>query len=668
MVHKLLKRIQSGYFSYWAILVIDTCISVLSTALAYFSVISLIDDSNHNISRLHYILLGSFIASLTAFFILNTFKRTIRYVRAKDLTLLTFSALLKILFCGILIYFFPKWNNLSHGGFMTFIIFDAMLTIIGLIGIRIIMIVVYEWMLKYAKPSKNTKLLIYGVSIRSVSLEMRLRSSKSNSPIGFLIHGSSFRSYRLAGLPVYNFKTEEDFLNIVNKHHIQGVLFAQAGDVVMEKERLIRFCEQAHLKTLIAPEISSNVEDASKNLPIRNINIEDLLGREVININKTNLIKNFKDKVVLITGAAGSIGSEMCCQLAELGVKQLVLFDIAETPLHNLRLKMAAAYPNLNFTAVIGDIRVKRRLEMVFNIYHPEIIIHAAAYKHVPLMEENPCEAVLVNVIGTRFVADMAVKNGVKRMIMVSTDKAVNPTNVMGASKRLAEIYVQSLGAAIEEGEIAGATQFITTRFGNVLGSNGSVIPRFKEQIENREPITVTHPDIIRYFMTIPEACNLVLEAAIMGESNEIFAFHMGEPIKIADLARRMITLSGLEPDVDVKIEYTGLRPGEKLYEEVLSSEENSVSTYHEKINIAKVRKYNYNEILRYYDEFFVLSQNVEIERTVALMKKMLPEYVSQNSKFEFLDKIREVWKSENGQNGEMVSVVKKLKEIEADE
>jgi FlaA1/EpsC-like NDP-sugar epimerase len=390
---------------------------------------------------------------------------------------------------------------------------------------------------------------------------------------------------------------------------------------------------------LMLPSMDELKDGKVCNRSIPELRIEDLLGRDEIEINMTEVETEFSGKVVLVTGAAGSIGSELCRQLAGMHVKQLLLFDSAETPLHNLRLEMERCYPDLKFEPIIGDVRIEKRLRMLFEKYHPQVVFHAAAYKHVPLMEENPCEAVLVNVIGSRQVADLALEYGAEKMIMVSTDKAVNPTNVMGASKRLAEIYVQSLGTAIREGKVKGHTQFITTRFGNVLGSNGSVIPRFKEQIENGGPVTVTHPDIIRFFMTIPEACRLVLEAGTMGQGNEIFVFEMGKAVKIVDLATRMIELAGYTPYEDIKIEFTGLRPGEKLYEEVLSNEENTLPTPHKKIMIAKVRRYEYSEILADYERFDALSRNVEVIPTVTLMKQIVPEFISRNSRFEELDK-----------------------------
>ncbi|WP_418192030.1 UDP-N-acetylglucosamine 4,6-dehydratase family protein, partial [Alistipes sp.] len=328
------------------------------------------------------------------------------------------------------------------------------------------------------------------------------------------------------------------------------------------------------------------------------------------------------------------IGSELCRQLATFGIRRLVLFDNAETPMHNIRLELEEKYPDLEFVPVIGDVRLTARLDYAFRTYRPQIVFHAAAYKHVPLMEENPCEAVLVNVVGTRNVADHCMRYGIEKMVMISTDKAVNPTNIMGASKRLAEIYVQSFGQAIAAGQIAGGTKFVTTRFGNVLGSNGSVIPRFREQIEKGGPVTVTHPDIVRFFMTIPEACRLVMEAATMSGGNEIFVFDMGESIRIADLARRMIELAGLKEGEDIKIEYTGLRPGEKLYEEVLSNSENTLPTPHDKIRIAQVREYDYHEACRVVSRLEELSREVNVPDTVRLMKQIVPEYKSQNSKF----------------------------------
>lgn len=454
--------------------------------------------------------------------------------------------------------------------------------------------------------------------------------------------GQNYKSYRLADLPVYYFNNEDDFIYITNRYNVEGILFPNYITAQEEKERLIRYCEKNKIKVLIAPPVDEVSGDKLLRANIREIRIEDLLGREEIKINMNEIIANFKDKTILVTGAAGSIGSELCRQLATFGVKQLILFDSAETPMHNIRLELEERFPKMEFVPVIGDVRIAQRVNMVFERYKPQFIFHAAAYKHVPLMEENPCEAVLANVYGTQNVADLAVRYNVEKMVMISTDKAVNPTNVMGASKRLAEIYVQSLGMAIAKGEIEGRTKFVTTRFGNVLGSNGSVIPRFRKQIEKGGPVTVTHPDITRFFMTIPEACRLVMEAATMCNGNEIFVFEMGESVKIADLAKRMIELAGYEPDKEIKIKYTGLRPGEKLYEEVLSNEENTLPTTHQKIKVAKVREYKYANIVPELEHLALAARQIQILETVRLMKQIIPEFKSKNSCFEELDKQKE--------------------------
>jgi FlaA1/EpsC-like NDP-sugar epimerase len=340
----------------------------------------------------------------------------------------------------------------------------------------------------------------------------------------------------------------------------------------------------------------------------------------------------------MVTGGAGSIGSELCRQLASFGIGELILFDNAETPMHSIRLELEERFPDLKFRPIIGDVRLPARLDYAFRTFKPQVVFHAAAYKHVPLMEENPSEAVFVNVAGSRNVADKCIEYGVEKMVMISTDKAVNPTNIMGCTKRLAEIYVQALGLAVEQGVVEGKTKFVTTRFGNVLGSNGSVIPRFREQIAKGGPITVTHPEITRFFMTIPEACRLVMEAATMTSGNQIFVFDMGESVKIADLAKRMVELAGLTLDKDIKIEYTGLRPGEKLYEEVLSNAENTEATDHDRIRIAKVREYDYEEASRVTNELESLARAVDIPTMVRLMKRTVPEFKSKNSIYEQYD------------------------------
>ena len=364
---------------------------------------------------------------------------------------------------------------------------------------------------------------------------------------------------------------------------------------------------------------------------IKTIHIEELLEREPIQLNNASINQQLNHKTILITGAAGSIGAELARQCAKFNPKLLVLLDQAESPLHELNLEFAEQH-TCPFEVVIGDVRNADRMRNVFNTFKPQLVFHAAAYKHVPMMENNPSESILTNILGTKVVADLAVEFGVEKLVMVSTDKAVNPTNVMGASKRIAEIYTQSLSKT-------SSTKFITTRFGNVLGSNGSVIPRFKKQIETGGPITITHPDITRFFMTIPEACQLVLEAGCMGQGGEIFVFDMGKPVKIIDLARKMIKLSGLKENTDIKITFTGLRPGEKLYEELLSSTENALPTHHQQILIGKVREYKFSVVTQFINELILLFNTQDNVKIVTKMKEIVPEFVSNNSVFQTLDK-----------------------------
>jgi len=502
---------------------------------------------------------------------------------------------------------------------------------------RVAMILVYDLLLRQYGGHRS-RILIYGVNDLSMSLKLALHTSKHYQAVAFVIPSKKLCSYQAADLPIFYFEDPAQFAQLMDKYKVNGILFPDEAAAQKEADNLIPFCEQHGIKSLVAPSIDLQKGGLKKTV-VRDVRIEDLLGRKEIVINLNKIIANFCDKTIMVTGGAGSIGSELCRQLASFDVKRLVIFDNAETPLHLIRLELEKKFPNLDFVPFIGDVRDENRLEMAFQVYKPQVVFHAAAYKHVPLMEENPCEAIRVNVMGSRRVAEFCVQYEVEKMVMISTDKAVNPTNVMGASKRLAEIYVQSLGLAIEEGRIQGKTHFVTTRFGNVLGSNGSVIPFFRRQINEGGPVTVTHKDIVRFFMTIPEACRLVMEAATMSKGNDIFVFDMGKAVKIADMARRMIRLAGYVPDEDIEIQYTGLRPGEKLYEEVLSNEENTKPTGHEKIRTAEVRRYVYEDILPLYDELALDARGVEVEKTVRQMKKIVPEYKSNNSVFEELDK-----------------------------
>jgi FlaA1/EpsC-like NDP-sugar epimerase len=517
---------------------------------------------------------------------------------------------------------------------------DTLLTVVALCAVRLLMIYVFDsYKAKIRDLERRARVLVYGFNDKAVATATRLRGAKRYDVVGLISNNPQIQDTLIADKIVYYFKNGDDFEQQVNRLSLRGVIFTNEKDVAAEQNNLIRTCSELGVKVLIAPAVDELNPGSAEHFQIRKIRIEDLLGREEIRINLDVIKASFKDKVVLVTGAAGSIGSELCRQLAGFGVRKLVLYDNAETPMHNLRLELEEHFLDLDFVPIIGDVRQPQRLDYAFRTHHPQVVFHAAAYKHVPLMEENPCEAVQVNVAGSRYVADKCIEYGVEKMVMISTDKAVNPTNIMGCTKRLAEIYVQSLGKAIASGQVAGKTQFVTTRFGNVLGSNGSVIPRFRAQIEQGGPVTVTDPEITRYFMTIPEACRLVMEAATLPTENRICVFDMGQPVKIDSLARRMIELAGLVPDRDIEIVYTGLRPGEKLYEEVLSNKENTDATSHDRIRIARVQEYAYAEAVKAADTLGELSREVRIPEMVKLMKTVVPEFISNNSRFEEFDK-----------------------------
>lgn len=518
------------------------------------------------------------------------------------------------------------------------ILLDFLLTFVLLILARVCCVAIYQRSFQTLALDQRRRLLVYLDPEKDQTTMPSFSSlSPDNVIVGYLRFGKR-DTQRIGGIKLYSIENEEDFRKLLLHVHANAVLFQSRGQVKEESDRLVRYGEKYKTQMLLG-ETEEVRNGQVRPARLTEVRIEDLLGREEIKINMENIKRELQGKTVLVTGAAGSIGSEICRQLCTFGLKELVLFDMAETPMHNIRLELEDTFPDVTFTPVVGDIRVVPRVTWLMRTYKPQVVFHAAAYKHVSLMEENPCEAVLANVVGTRNLADLAVEYGVERFVMISTDKAVNPTNVMGASKRLAEIYVQTLSMSIAKGEIQGHTKFITTRFGNVLGSNGSVIPRFREQLMKGGPLTVTHPDIIRYFMTIPEAVRLVLEAGVMGEGNEIFVFDMGKPVKIADLARRMIELAGLVPDQDIKIEYTGLRPGEKLYEELLATKENTLPTPNEKIFRAHVREYDRAEVVAAIDHLKEIAQTVDRMETVKCMKQIVPEFKSKNSDFEKLDK-----------------------------
>lgn len=629
--YTILRLSKVRYFNRWVIFAGDLILSVIATAVIEV----FLESSLHiPIFSTPLLILLSLVVSIASIFLFRTYVGVIRYATLREVWRLMFMAISKEVMLGVCIV----GGGLLPGHIYLFLFADFFVTFIFLLGIRLILLYVYNAVL-LSTYVKKKNILIYGLGENSVTLAQGGSKVYMSDYVvrGFLGMKHNKRHFRISGYTVYGIENQEELKQLVVRHNIDGVLFPNVKLAQKEKERLIPMCDAINLRTLVVPsteEMKNGVIPRS----IRRIHIGDLLGRDEIEINLREIGALLKGKTVMVTGAAGSIGSEICRQLAKFSIEQLVCFDSGETAMHNLRLELEEKFPYLKFIPVIGDVRSQQRLHYVFRTFRPQVVFHAAAYKHVPLMEENPCEAIRVNVYGSRNVADMAVKYGVERFVMVSTDKAVNPTNIMGCSKRLAEIYVQSLSIAIQKGEIEGKTKFITTRFGNVLGSNGSVIPRFKEQIKNGGPVTVTHPDIIRFFMTIPEACRLVLEAGTMGNGGEIFVFDMGEPVKIADLARRMIELAGFRPDKDIRIEYTGLRPGEKLFEEVLSDKENTKETPHPKIHVAQVREYKYAEVAEKIDHLTELAVAVQIPEMVKEMKAIVPEFISKNSKFEMYD------------------------------
>jgi len=621
----------------WIILSIDILVSLCSSVL----VVILINLLDPNFAFSHFQIFiwfsGAIIASLISFRLFKSNRAIIRYSTLRELGHIFYACLGKEILLWITMVLFSALNysNLLLLGMTTI---DFFITICSLSLIRVVMINIYDKVIANNKEDNLRRILVYGISEKAAAAASRLRSSSHYQIEGFITYAEKNGVQQMAGLDVCFFKNTEDLIANARKYSVSGILFPYFADARAEQDRLIPFCRSAGLKTYIIPGIDEMPEDGVVCNYIRKIRIEDLLGRDEIKISMNEIIENFSNKVIMVTGAAGSIGSELCRQLATIGVKQLILFDNAETPLHNIRLELEDQFPKLDFVPVIGDVRSLHRLDYVFHKFRPQIVFHAAAYKHVPLMEENPCEAVLVNVCGSRQVADKCVEYDVEKMVMVSTDKAVNPTNIMGCTKRLAEIYVQSLGLAIDKGEIKGKTKFVTTRFGNVLGSNGSVIPRFRKQIEHGGPVTVTHPEINRFFMTIPEACRLVMEAATFSTGTQIFVFDMGTPVKIVTLAERMIQLAGLEVGRDINIKYTGLRPGEKLYEEVLATKENTIPTTHERIFVAKAREYSYQDASQVMTKLTELATVVEIPNMVRLMKSTVPEFKSKNSEYEKFD------------------------------
>jgi FlaA1/EpsC-like NDP-sugar epimerase len=630
-LRRLIKNLLNlSLVNRWIILFIDLIVCLLGFFVAVIIRQQLLPSSLIEHQYLFALVFTGF--NTGAFLLFQTYRGLIRHANFNEMWRLFGSLLLSSIGLYITIIILDQ-----HIPLVRVLVFNIFLTDLALmLFLRFVIVRLYNFSMSYSNKLKN-KALVYGIGSHSIALNQWINRSSNAKYIvmGFMEREANARRTRIHDLPVYNLNYS-DPNRFLRKNEITSIIFPDYKSARAEQALISNFIEIG-LTVFVSPPLEG--VDSAQNIQaqMRPIQFEDLLGRDEIQINLNAIAAQLHHKVILITGAAGSIGSELVRQLALFEPKQLILFDVAETPLHNLRLEMQKRFPKLCFVPVIGDIRNERRLEFVFERFHPEIIYHAAAYKHVPLMEENPCEAILDNVLGTKLLSNFAESYQVESFVMISTDKAVNPTNIMGASKRAAEIYVQSL--AKKSLQAGGKTRFVTTRFGNVLGSNGSVIPHFKEQIEKGGPVTVTHPDIIRYFMTIPEACRLVLEAASFGQSGEIYVFDMGEPVKIVDLARQMIEMAGLIPDVDIRIEFTGLRPGEKLYEELLNDKEKTIPTEHDKITVAKVRQYEFDAVYETVQSLIHHAYRMEIPATVQTMKKLVPEFISQNSPFSIYDK-----------------------------
>lgn len=633
---KFFNRLSNWYFSkkslpYWCIFWIDCTVIFVS----YLFIYQQINSGAKALSILGQLSMLFAIFTLfhaIGFRIFHTYDGILRYSSFIDLQrvfyAVTFGAVLSAITKNMLLstHFFPgveiEYRNIVLGALISTLVLWA----IRVIAKTIFDVSLSDYNIKHA--------FIYGVKEGGIGLAKQIKNSKPMKfkLMGFISDDTKIKHHHLMGTKVY--APDLNTIRKMRNNNISTLLISPGAINVFRANKDFQdalLAEGIHIYMPTTQEWNRNEQQQ-----LKEVNIEDLLPRDEISIDMESVGSMLHGKRILITGSAGSIGSEMVRQIAKYSPAELILIDSAETPQHDIRLMMAKQFPDIKAETIVTTICSKSRMEHIFKTYLPDYVFHAAAYKHVPMMENNPCESIQNNVYGTKILADLAVKYGVKKFVMISTDKAVNPTNVMGCSKRICEIYVQSLNKAIEEGIINGKTQFVTTRFGNVLGSNGSVIPLFKKQIKAGGPVTVTDPRIIRYFMLIPEACKLVLEAGTKGNGGEIFVFDMGKPVKIADMAQRMINLSGAK---NVEIKYTGLRAGEKLYEEMLNEKESTKPSFHDKIRIANVREYDYTEVSKQIDNLIEKSKLYDEMLTVKIMKEIVPEYKSNNSIYEKLDK-----------------------------
>lgn len=647
-MNKIFSKLLDWYFtkkalSYWVVLLLDSIICFISGLFVFW----ILTDASKILSHFWGVVetIGIYmIFNLIGFRIFHTYAGVVRYSSFVDLRRIAYAMALSCVIAEIMHY--PLYHlYLGIRETNHIILFYPLAGRYILLMYVIALILMWTWRvlvktvfdISYQKDNAM-RTLVYGVKNGGVGLAKNIRNQKEAhfSLAGFLTHDSSYKGKILLGEKV--FLVNEKLPKLLEKKHISAVLVSPLQNDYFRKDKILQeILLNAGVKIFMTEGTYEWKEDDDfSNVHLRQISVEDLLPRAEIQVDMKKVGEMLTGRRILITGSAGSIGSEIVRQISDYHPSELMLIDSAETPQHDIRLMMSKRWPEIKTQTVVGSISNQSRMENIFDTFRPDYVFHAAAYKHVPMMEDNPSESVQNNIYGTKVMADLSVKYGVKKFVMLSTDKAVNPTNVMGCSKRICEIYVQSLDKAIKEGKVEGVTQFVTTRFGNVLGSNGSVIPLFERQIKAGGPVTVTDERIIRYFMLIPEACKLVLEAGTHGNGGEIFVFDMGEPVRIADLAKQMIKLSGAK---DIEIKYTGLRPGEKLYEELLSTEENTKPSFHEKIRIAEVREYEYEDVERDIEDMIRIANTYDAMAIVGKMKEMVPEYKSNNSIYSKLDK-----------------------------